>query len=253
MTPRQLATIPGFPVRMAQSVAGGGWGAPETPAPVEVRVSVSGGLWVSNGLALWGVDAQIALPDGLGPLLDFAIGFGHGLLYDFGLLWSTGWEREGDYGRILTDGQRLYVSERHGPAVFELDPAGGDLLRTLLRSPDAGPPFLAGDRICAVYTDFDAGVRGIETMTPDGAISRVPLADFGALIPTIGFDQTLRGYAVNDGVVTRFTRSGDVERWGRVPAELAPAQLHVDAGGRVLYATTDPDGVTVFVLSDRLD
>ena len=35
---------------------------------------------------------------------------------------------------ILTDGARLYLSQRHGPAVFELDAGTGDLRHTLLRS-----------------------------------------------------------------------------------------------------------------------
>jgi hypothetical protein len=246
VTPRVLLTLTGFPSRLVPSVASGGWDPALAPAQIHVRVDPTGSVWVTDGQTVWGT-SRLDITDGV--LRDFAVGDGYGLLYPDRLQWSSGWIRNGDFGKVLTDGRRLYVSERHGPAVFELDSSTGHLLRTLLRSPDAGPPFLAGGQICSVFTDFDAGVRGIETMTPDGVVTRTPSAHYGSLIPTIGFDSNLRGYAVNAGSITRFSRSGALEQCGQVPPDLPAAAFYVDADGRVLYATATSEGATVFALS----
>ena len=246
VTPQVLTTVADFPLRLVPAVASGGWDPVPAPAPIAVRVDPDGELWLTDGHTTCGGGTRVEIP--AGGLRDFAVGRGYGLLYADGLHWSSGWRRDGDFGRVLADADRLYVTERHGPAVFELSPATGELVRTLVRSPDAGPPFLAGGLICAVFTDIEAGVRGIETVAPDGTISRSPLPHYAAMIPTVGFDKNIRGYAVSDGVIARFSRSGGLDERGPVPADLPPASLHVDPDGRVLYATAGGDGVTVFAL-----
>jgi hypothetical protein len=253
VTPQVLGTIPDFPLRLERSVAAGGWGdAPLVPAPVQVRVDGTGSLWVTNGyqqIVHCGESGGIELPDGRGPLRDFAFGSGYGLLFPDGLCWSSGWQRDGDFGAILTDGAALYLSQRHGPAVFELDVGTGDLRRTLLRSPDAGRPFLAAGRICSVFTDVEAGRRGIDITDPAGAIDRTALPGpehYAALVHTIGFDRDMRGYAVDAGTVTRFSRSGELELVASVPVDVPAAAFQVDGSGRILYARAATDGVTVF-------
>lgn len=256
VTSQVLCTLSGFPLRLDRSVASGGWGdGPSAPAPVEVRVDATGDIWVTNGyqrIVHCGGSGGIDLPADGGPLRDFAVGSGYGLLFADGLRWSSGWQRDGDFGKILTAGACLYVSERHGPALFELDITTGDLRRTLLRSHDAGRPFLADGWICSVFTDVDAGQRGIEIMSPTGAVDRIAMPGpkhYAALVHTIGFDKDIRGYAMSDGTITRFSRRGELERWASVPADIPPASFHVDAGGRVLYATAATDTVTVFCVT----
>ena len=253
VTPRVLGTIPDFPLRLERSVAAGGWGdAPPVPAPVQVRADGTGSLWVTNGyqrIVHCGGSDGIELPEGSGPLRDFAFGSGYGLLFADGLRWSSGWRRDGDFGAILADSGRLYLSQRHGPVVFELDAGTGDLRRTLLRSPDAGRPFLAGGRICSVFTDVEAGRRGIEVIDAAGTVDRTALPGpdhYAALVHTVGFDGELRGYAVSDGTVTRFSRSGELEPLASVPVDVPPAAFHVDASGRLLYAIAAADTLTVF-------
>jgi hypothetical protein len=252
VTPQVVCTFPDFPLRLDRSVASGGWGdAPPVPSPVEVRVDATGNLWVTNGfqrIVRCGGSGGIDVPADGGPLRDFAVGSGYGLLFADGLRWSSGWQLDGDFGKILTDGGCLYLSERHGPALFELDITTGDLRRTLLRSPDAGRPFLAGGRICSVFTDVDAEQRGIEIISSAGAVNRIAMPGtehYAALVHTIGFDKDIRGYAISDGTITRFSRTGELERWASVPADIPPASFQVDAGGRVIYATAATDGVTV--------
>jgi hypothetical protein len=100
-----------------------------------------------------------------------------------------------------------------------------------------------------VFTDVEAGRRGIEITDPAGTIDRTALPGpehYAALVHTVGFDRDMRGYAVNDGTITRFSRSGKLERLASVPVDLPPAAFHVDERGRILYATAATDGVTVF-------
>lgn len=257
VTPQVLCTLSDFPLRLARPVAAGGWGdAPSVPAPVEVRVDATGDLWMTNGyqrIVHCGGPDSIDLPADDGPLRDFAVGSGYGLLFAKGLRWSSGWQLDGDFDKILTDGACLYVSERYGPALFELDITTGDVSRTLLRSPDAGKPFLAGGRICSVFTDVDAGQRGIEIMSPAGKVDRIAMPGpkhYAALVHTIGFDKDIRGYAKSDSTITRFSCTGELEQWASVPADIPPASFQVDAGGRILYATAAADGVTAFCLGD---
>lgn len=255
VTPQVVCTVPDFPLRLVRPVAAGGWGdAPSVPAPVEVRADATGDVWITNGyqrIVHCGGSDSIDLPAD-GPLRDFAVGSGYGLLFAEGLRWSSGWQLDGDFDKILTDGACLYVSERHGPALFELDITTGEVYRALQRSPDAGKPFLAGGRICSVFTDVDAGQRGIEIISPTGEVDRIAMPGpkhYAALIHTIGFDKDIRGYAKSDSTITRFSCAGELERWASVPADIPPASFQVDARGRVLYATP-ADGVTVFCLGD---
>lgn len=268
-----LATVPwstgptGLPERREQTPRSG-WVLPEdvrlVPAPVHVRRDDAGGLWVTNGaerVVRCAPPGVIELPADCGPLLDHVVvdAGRYGLLdrveHGGRLRWYDGatlaWEREGDFGKLLTDGRRVLTSERHGPAVHEWEVATGDLARTVLRSPDAGEPFLVDGVLCAVFTDLDGGHRGVEQLDLDGTVHRTVLTGaehYAWLVHPIGFDSARRPYAVRDGEVARIAHDGEIEHVGSV-GDLSPRLLQVDPDGRVLFAVSTTDGAAVQCLS----
>lgn len=269
-----LATVPwsdgptGLPRRTEQAPQGG-WTLPEdvrlVPSPVHVRRDADGDLWVTHGavrMVRCGRPGLIELPDDTGPMLDAAVVSerSYGLMdrVDEGarLRWyldgAPAWERVGDFRKVLTDAGRVWTVERHGPAVDEWDVVTGEPVRTVRRSPDAGEPFVVDGRLYAVFTDFDAGQRGVETVEPDGTVRRTPFAGtepYAWLVHPIGFDAAGRPYAVRDGSVARVAADGQVEVVGDV-GDLSPRLLRVDPDGRVLFAVA---GEAVAVRSLRLD
>ncbi|WP_258725584.1 hypothetical protein [Cellulomonas sp. NS3] len=253
----------GLPQRLEQTPRSG-WVLAEdvrlVPAPVHVRRDGAGELWVTNGaerVVRCAPPGVIELPGDCGPLLDLAVvdAGRYGLLdrVDGGtrLRWYDGaalaWQREGDFGKLLTDGRQVFTSERHGPAVYEWEPATGDPVRTLLRSPDAGEPFLVDGVLCAVFTDFAGGHRGVEQLDRDGTVHRTVLTGpehYAWLVHPVGFDSARRPYAVRDGEVARIAHDGEIEHVGSV-GDLSPRLLQVDPDGGVLFAVGGTDGVSV--------
>jgi hypothetical protein len=274
VAPIVLATVPwsdappGLPPRMEQAPRSG-WVMPDevrlVPAPVHVRRDNTGALWVTNGaerIVRCGRPHHIELPDDGDRLLDLAMvsDRAYGLLdrvaHGTRLRWyddaGLSWQREGEFGKILINGRRVYASQRHGPAVYEWDIGTGDPVRTLLRSPDAGEPYLVDGAFCAVFTDFAGGHRGVELLGRDGAVSRTVLSrpeHYAWLVQPIGFDKAHRPYAVRNGEIARIAAGGRIEPVGSVDPGLSPTLLQVDPDGRVLFAAATAEGVSVLGLT----
>jgi len=262
---------PGLPRRMRQAPSSA-WVLPDEVhlefAPVHVRRDDSGALWVTNGekrIIRCGSPDSIELPGDCGELLDFAVLTNR----SYGLLDRTedgsrvrwygdagpAWEHTGDFGKLLAGPRRIYASERHGPALVAWDADDGRLVGNRLRSPDAGEPFLVDGTICAVFTDFAKGHRGVELLHQDGRVTRTesPGAEHYAwLVHPIGFDRTHTPYALRDGELARIPSSGPIEPLGPVGADVSAGPLRVEPTGQILVAVPSPAGVSVLTLtSDR--
>ena len=235
-------------------------------APVMVRLDASGGLHLCSGrggIVHCGPDGTIAgtTPLPSGRPVDYAVGTDVVIVLTGQQLLAldreghTRWEVTGSFaGVLLGEGGQLFVPERDQPVVRRMDVMTGRTVRTIDRRPDAGRLFLAAGGLCAVHTDLDAGVRGVEVITGDGESVVTAFPDrehYAWLVHPIGFDERLSVYVWRDDDLARVTLEGQIEQLGRAPAvdDLPPPNLwQVTPDGHIVIAHSDPAGVKVLTL-----
>lgn len=235
-------------------------------APVMVRLDASGGLHLSSGLGgivHCGPDGTIvgSTPLPHGRLVDYAAEADVVVLLTGQQLRASDldghvrWEVPGSFaGVLLGEADQLFAPARDLAVVRQIDARSGRTVRTIDRRPDAGQLFRAAGKLCAVYTDLDAGVRGVEVITPGGesVFTALPSREhFAWLVHPIGFDEKFSVYVWRDGDLARISLEGHIEELGRRPVaddQPPPNLWQVTAQGHLVTALSTPDGVTVLTL-----
>ena len=230
-------------------------------APVMVRLDRSGGLHLTSGrdgIVHCATDGTItgSTPLPAGHLADYAVNASLVVLLaeqQLRAMDHTGrplWTIPSSFAGVLL-GEHLFAPQRNVPVVHEIDVRSGATVRTLNRRPDAGRLFLVAGHLCAVYSDLDAGVRGIEVISADGAVVSTAYSTgqhFSWLVHPIGFDEQLSVYLWRDGNIARITLAGHIEELGKIQTAHAPPppnQWQVTPEGRIVTALSTETGVTI--------
>lgn len=249
-------------------------------APVQVRLDGSGGydlLAATGGILHLGADGE---PTGRTPLssrgdriVDYACGAqarcvlleqgrgATGSIHRLRGLDPSGAERwsrtgpvevgrldfaalRGTFTRVSFDrAGRLYLPAGDGSAVAELDAETGAVVRVLEQRPGAGVPFVAADRLVAVFFDDDSGQRGIAVLDPAGDSSsewRGSAEHFAWLVHPFGADDRARLYVWREGRIRRISLSGELEALAAIDG------IAVRAADRQVFGShADAEGVRV--------
>ena len=246
-------------------------------APVQVRLDGSGGyhlLAVTGGILHVGADGEptgrTPLPSRRDRIVDYACdarsrcvlleqGRGaKGPIHHLRGLDPSGAERwsrtgpvqlgqldftalRGTFSRVSFDrAGRLYLPAGDGSAVAELDAETGAVVRVLDQRPGAGVPFVAADRLVAVFFDDESGQRGIAVLDPEGDSSsewRGGAEHFAWLVHPFGADDRVRLYVWREGRIARISPGGELEALTAIDgiavraAERHVFSSHADNGG----------------------